>query len=182
MALTRETVLIVSFIRDATPFVLFIMEYFNMPKDTLATHSELARAQLDIFQPIMTPPPDALQLPPYQETEDSFLVWSAVLPPPPMHMRGFGMSEFLWACFFDWMWTADELKWILLERIALGYRLRWPHRQVLIRTPEQLSWIRRHPPGPPRHIISVLQYIYLQGQILTCCTGCSGLKACSSDG
>lgn len=131
------------------------MQYFNMPKDSLATYSELVRAECDMFKPIMSPPPDALQLPPYQEDDDSYLVFSTGLAHPPMFMRGFGMPEFLHTCFFDWMSIPDDLKWALLERIALGYCLRWVNRQPIIRTPEQLSWIHRHPPGPPRHLITV---------------------------
>ncbi|KZV60629.1 hypothetical protein PENSPDRAFT_694099 [Peniophora sp. CONT] len=138
------------------------MQAFMLPLDSLATFGELARAEHAIFERIMTPPPDAVQLPPYQLHDDVFITRSSLLSPPPLYMRGFGMPEFLWACFFDYMFAPLALKSLLLERTALAFRMRWAHIQVLIRTPEQVAWIRRHPPGPPRKMIVRIEELFLR--------------------
>lgn len=124
------------------------MEYY-------APYEAFTRAATEIHFVDCAPAPDAYLLPPYQATVDAFLTRSSLLSPPPIHMRGYGMPEYLWYWFENWFAAPADMRELLLYHAAVGFRMRWPWSPVDIRTKEQRAWIKAHPPGEPSTFVQV---------------------------
>lgn len=130
------------------------MEYY-------ATNEDRARAAREAYVRECSPPPDVYLLPPYQATPDSFLTRSSLLSPPPLQMRCYGMPEYLWHCFEDWLAAPVVVRPLLVNRAAVGFRLRWPRRPVGRLSPQQDAWVKSRQWSAPQTMHEVCPHLLI---------------------